>query len=617
MIVRALVEYSPFITFGGSVPAIDAAIDESAVNDDRWVEALTDIDSVAMHKASDALFELARASHEANELPMEALYAVLGSICSYYYKGEDALAPYGPMMVMSGSRTAIPDDLRDSDLDALKAMLPRIPLPAVRARSADMLWIRRRDHEAAKVAIMAYAEATRERRDHWEHDALEQIERSMQVVSMLRSAARDLLHVPVDAAIEMLAIEPPIPVGYERRLVQALADRRQTDGLEPLLDRAIKRATDAKTVGDHSACQGLYELAATLADALSRASDARQYRIEVAEAWVATANAAVEREDPSFLQAAGLMEIAIKQYRTIGGCQTRVDELHTKMLEWQSHVDDEMKSFSTEIDLSAVAARAVAKVEGKDLPRALVGLAYVNGFRDVGEIRAEVERLIAEHPLKYLFTTSHLDARGRVVARPAIISGGDDETNEAAVRAEMFTQAVSTMGIVAHGGIEPARRVLITEHSVSFRQLLDLLGPSPFIPIGHEPNYIKGLWFGLGGDFATAAQVLAPELEHALRERMVQVGAMLPRLNDDATQEDRMLGEVLHHDRAAEVFGEAKLFTLKAVLVSPFGANLRNRIAHGLLSSSELVSAETVFMWWLALRLAIEPLVDVVDSLHD
>lgn len=599
------------------MPALEAAITESAINDDRWVDALTGVGSAAMHKASDALFALARASREADELPMEALYAVLGGICSYCYKGEDALEPYGPMMVMSGNRTAIPDDLRDSDLDALKEMLPRIPSPAVRARSADVLWIRRRDHEAAKVAIVAYAEATRERREDWEHDALEHIERAMQVVSMLRSGAGDLFHVPVDAALEMLAIEPPIPVGYERRLVQALADRRQTEGLEPLLDRAIKRATDAKTAGDHSACQSLYELAATLADALSRVPDARQYRIEVAEAWVATANAAAEREDASFLQAAGVMEIAIKQYRAIGGCQARVDELHTKMLEWQAHVGDEMKTFSTEIDLSAVAAWAVGKVEGRSLPQALVGLAYVNGFRDVGEIRAEVEKLMADHPLKYLFTTSHLDARGRVVARPATISGGDDETNEAAVRAEMFTQAVSTMGIVAHGGIEPARRMLVAEHSVSLRQLLELLGPSSFIPIGHEPSYIKGLWFGLGGDFATAAQILAPELEHSLRECMVRAGAMLPRLNDDATQEDRMLGEVLHHDRAAQVFGEAKLFTLKAVLTSPFGANLRNRIAHGLLSSSELVSAETVFMWWLALRLAIEPLVNVVDSLHD
>lgn len=95
---------------------------------------------------------------------------------------------------------------------------------------------------------------------------------------------------------------------------------------------------------------------------------------------------------------------------------------------------------------------------------------------------------------------------------------------------------------------------------------------------------------------------------------MIHAGKLLPRLNADATQEERSLGEILWDKEAADVFGEAKLFTLRAVLSSDFGANLRDRIAHGLLTYNEYASSDTAFMWWLALRLAVDPLIAASTS---
>jgi hypothetical protein len=54
---------------------------------------------------------------------------------------------------------------------------------------------------------------------------------------------------------------------------------------------------------------------------------------------------------------------------------------------------------------------------------------------------------------------------------------------------------------------------------------------------------------------------------------------------------------------ATRLFGEDLAFELKALFCDPFGPNLRNAVAHGLLDYDECASACSVYGWWLALRM--------------
>jgi hypothetical protein len=588
---------------------LTATINEDSISDPRWRERVAELEDLPRYKMSDALLEKARESRGAGESAMEALYIVLGGICSYHYDGADPLEPYGPFIILTTGRSAMPSDLRGSDLDALAVMVSAIAVASLRARVADVLWIRRRDHTAARAAVEAYVEASKTRGEHWQPESLDQLERAMQIVALLGKGGVELRDAPVNAALELLAEEPPLPGGYEIRLVRLLVSWGVKDGLQAAIDRATSCVDKAEADGDQNQLRGSCELVSICAQALGAAALSREYREKIAESWVKEAEAAIAGDNPSHMRAVGLLEFAIKEYRSIGACQARVDELHRTMLGWQSHISGEMQSFSTTVDLTEVVKESVARVSGKALPQAIVGMALVHGFRDVNEIRAEVDKLMDGHPLQYLFSRSQLDEKGRVVARPASIGGGEHDDRTAAVSAEMDSQFMSTIGLVVHGGVEPARRALVLEHAVRLDECGSLLAPSPFIPPGHENTYVRGLWFGLRGDYATAAQVLAPEVENALREQMVQAGAVLPRLNDDVTQAERSLNVVLDHEKAEEVFGANKLFVLKALLISPFGANLRNRIAHGLAGDAELMSAASAYLWWLALRLAVEPFI--------
>ena len=52
-------------------------------------------------------------------------------------------------------------------------------------------------------------------------------------------------------------------------------------------------------------------------------------------------------------------------------------------------------------------------------------------------------------------------------------------------------------------------------------------------------------------------------------------------------------------------FGKDIIFELKAVFANALGPNLRNEVAHGLLDDNAASSIESIYAWWMVLRLII------------
>ena len=87
----------------------------------------------------------------------ERVYSLLDVVASFFPNFGSLTSPYGPRRRNpDGSRSLIPDDLTDRDLDALQAIVHEIEDPEYCARVADVLWVTRKDFKAAKVAISAF-----------------------------------------------------------------------------------------------------------------------------------------------------------------------------------------------------------------------------------------------------------------------------------------------------------------------------------------------------------------------------------------------------------------------------------------------------------------------------
>jgi hypothetical protein len=81
------------------------------------------------------------------------------------------------------------------------------------------------------------------------------------------------------------------------------------------------------------------------------------------------------------------------------------------------------------------------------------------------------------------------------------------------------------------------------------------------------------------------------------------------KLKDDLTQLERDLNELLYHEDVEKVLGPDLVFTLRALLIEPgFGANLRNNLSHGLMSTDQFVDNDSIYSWWLVWRVCCMPM---------
>ena len=86
-----------------------------------------------------------------------------------------------------------------------------------------------------------------------------------------------------------------------------------------------------------------------------------------------------------------------------------------------------------------------------------------------------------------------------------------------------------------------------------------------------------------------AMHLLIPQLEASIRA-VFQQRKIPTSTVENGIQQERDLGWLLNHSKAAEMFGADIVFDLRGLLTEDFGWNLRNDQAHGLIPESGFYS---------------------------
>jgi hypothetical protein len=155
------------------------------------------------------------------------------------------------------------------------------------------------------------------------------------------------------------------------------------------------------------------------------------------------------------------------------------------------------------------------------------------------------------------------------------------------------------------GVILPALEQLLLEHAVTLEEMEQLAAYSPFVPPGRERIFSQGLYAGFGRDFLTSTHLLVPQIENSLRHLMQLNDLVVTKIDKNGIQRLIDLNEIVVDSRASMIVSEDVIFELRCLLTDNRGANLRNQLAHGMLSDGALASVEAVYCWWLVLLLCI------------
>jgi hypothetical protein len=568
----------------------------------------------------DSLGKQATRLKEAGDDRGSRVFRLLYAVASYWPNYDDNTAPYRPWMVWNGKRSAVPEDLTPADLTTLTGILAEIRDPEFRARVADVLWIcPPKNYKAAQAAVDAYIESARslEKGEFWLPSA-ERLQRARQVgaqIGRLQAFHQKAIQAIEEAITRHEATEVTLRCGrlMHMLLADGVGDAKRYAQLSETLALRMEAIPNWHFAREYWQLQGGWNTKG------AKQEEARLAQLKIANTYVKLAESFTTAAQPSYLGASGWMVKAVHTLREANADPVEIEKAHQRLLDFQKRGMTEMQTIQIPRDGSDLeekltqAAKAAAElVKGHVFEDAILRLAFVSDPSRPTELRKRVESNEGGGVFTQIFGASTVRPDGQISDTKPPLASDDPKDREEAVLKEMYSQARTIdWQTRVQVLIEPARQQLIAEHAARRVDLLFLVQDNPFIPVGREGLFLRGLHAGLHGDIVLALHLLLPQVENSIREIFSAHGVITSKLESDATQDERDLGWMLTRPEMAKIFGEGMAFDLRGLLVERFGLNLRNDIAHGLLAESQMVSPGAIYAWWLVFRLCCIPVAKV------
>jgi hypothetical protein len=590
--------------------------------DTKWWAGAFDGAELGEFEAPEVLrYALARMldGEDLSDRQREVIQA-LAKVTSAMLEPTDWVNPFRPAIQNVAGRSILPSDLEPEEIALLARLAPMIEQRSLQARVADAAWVYgdRSNTALLDLAVNAYRSMPLTA-DVWHSGGKDSWQRAFEILARRRSNTSALAEEMADALSTAVL---GMGAGDQFLIIDFAKTLRKNTRPHPTKTTVIAEhlvAVAASGTASAQLCRALEREAA----AWFRPIDPDRSRkcVERAgRAYIAEADARLAADPKSgalveghFIEdAIGLLRTLPRRYREAHGIEDLLDELRQRLSASRERTLESMIRFESDpVDLSEYITHARATVSGETSSwRALVKFASLMPSMDEERIRTSARDLVGGS-LSRIFGSATFAQDGRkVAARPSSVDGADD----GAVWAVMVGTISGHAQIVTQGMILPALEVLTFEHAYRNDFLVSVCVETPFVPEGHERLWSTGLQSGLTGDFGTAVVILVPQLEHAIRVLVKRRGAHTLVVDDQGIESEKSLGPLLDLPEAAAVLGGGMVMELKALLVDQQAANLRNTIAHGLIDDARAWSYDSAYVWWLCLRLVVQPLWLMTDQ---
>jgi hypothetical protein len=416
--------------------------------------------------------------------------------------------------------------------------------------------------------------------------------RSALTEKVLSSTIEDRFLVADWAA--MLRENVRIPADTARSIAEQLVTLATDKLADPQLSRRLER-----------------EAAAWFGESDIQAANACNER--AARTYIAEADARIAADPKAgalveghFLEKAiAVLRTLPRSYRLEHGLEDLISELRQRLAAArESALEAMVRIESDPVELTEVVAYARGRVSGKTRWEALAMFASLVPPLDYDRALAEAKKLV-DGSISHLFASATYSADGRKVAAN---SGTPGQHDDSAVWAVVVQNVGLNAQFVVSGLILPALSTLTFEHRYSSAWLAQMCAESPVVPEGHAAIWGAGLALGMAGDFGPAVAVLVPQLEHLLRTALKTRDIFTLFVDRAGVESEKSLTALLETPECAEVFGAGQVLELKAHLIEKAGANMRHNIAHGLFGDDAAWSYDSIYAWWMCLRLVVWPL---------
>jgi hypothetical protein len=549
-----------------------------------WEDAVNS--SNEFHKYSLIFYAKSQKEQENGNTSLQIALALLATITYPALNGESKDKPFTPMECI--------EQIHEKYLDVLRDFVEHINDPQLKARVADIIWIRKkREYKMAQIAIDSYLESATLLEDPMRLSfLLNTVERAIRLAYISNQNSHK------QRAIQFINILIDKYNGNDSsflsgRLINILLDFSKPESYSKYVHLSKKLAKVAEKNSNWEKARESWLLAIKCHKKDKNSHQERKVSENYAETYVKQALSSIRNEPVSYTAASRFLIRAIEAFRNIGNSQNRVQNLHQQLLEYQQKSVGEFLRFTWKKDVSNVAISAMDIVKDKEITQSIKLLALMGKSPCVTCIEEQTQKLINES-FTQIFSSFFANEMGKVIG------------NNPCLEDEMYRYAISLQNSQVQGIIEPARLQINLDHHPRVSDFYLLVADNPFIPRGREEIFARGLHAGLIGDFMTAGHFLIPQIEHSLRCLISRTGAVTSCLNKEGIQDEYNLTPILNDHRAdlESILGKDITFDLIGILNRKgFGSNLRNLTAHGLRDSDSFYTTSMIYLWWLTLHL--------------
>ncbi|MFC3461510.1 DUF4209 domain-containing protein [Massilia haematophila] len=561
--------------------------------------------AAAYHEMWSRLFAGAQAA-AAEDTPKGAALDFLAKICSMMLVPDEPATPFKAMLVTPNGSSMVPEHLTAADISLLADLAPTVEHALLRARLADLIWLkdRRRGVAFAHIAIEAYRQPpiySEKRGD----DVLRCRQRAVQLALSIGKGGGALAAQVADELLGAFwkAVEVNDRAAALRYLRPLYTQRLCRDHAGPIAG-ALEALARLQLEADDPF--GSLQLAEAAQEWFERARDDEHRAaalILVAESWVAQGDmdGVGITLHQCYTKAIDAYRRVPARYREQFGVAGATQVLRSKLPKAGMEILAGMQTFSHSIDISDVVNEAVGKVQGLPFDQALFSFCRIARWPTLESLQADAAMYM--DGILGMSSAINVDEDGRVIA---YVEGvGDEDSRKRRLAAEMIKACASRVDYAARALIDPTLDVIRQQFHLYPYDFVIIAQLSALVPGDRVDLVAKGLYAGYCRDFVQAIHILVPQFEHMVRMVLKEAGAQTTS-RQDGIEMELGLSSLVDLPEMKEQFGEDLTFTIRSLMCKPLGPNLRNQVAHGLADSKLCASGYGVYAWWLILALVME-----------
>lgn len=552
---------------------------------DKMKDLFFDVQKYTM-QYFNGLKDLSDSTQDNNE---QEVFELLGNAMSLGHDISQDDMPFGLAIILRDRRSFDIADFIDADIKNLKIIVNDLHYPVLVARVADLLWtMDKSEHLLANKAVEAYkicAEETFDK-DEW-----------VTFVDFIKKAYRIAIRLgkTKDPFIKLLNyIDTKIREvdGTDMRffsivLIELMIDSNfgQLQSYVPIMDKIID---DVRQKGVIFRAAESFELKIKLLRKLGNSNGVSITQIEHAEYIESLARQHLAEEGlTDFQHAVHYLETAVLLFRQANKPEDE-KRIRLELDPLRNDYVDKMPKISQKIDMANEYLAMQKFLEGRSLQEKVITLGMMTQFHTKQELENDVMDKRSKFFFSQMFTSTLLDNDGKVIANIPPLDLSNPKADIELLEKHMHRMAAEKQSMLGLTFLSMVLSIIRSEHGNIVAGDLDfLVEDNWFIPEDRKQIFKTGFALGLNGDYYSALHLLVPQTENLFREIVKLCGGLTTNLRENRTEEWKMMTSIFNSEELNDCYDENIIFIFKGLLIEDTGANLRNRIAHGMVSSGE------------------------------